>query len=1166
MLNTRLLLSSAMAGALLIAATPLALAQDTSAASPLDSLQPVTDDMLKNPDDGDWLMWRRTYDGWGYSPLDTINKDNVKGLDVAWTWSLTNGATETTPIVHDGVLFIFNYADKVQALNAKTGDLLWEYKRDLPQELIAAGGNSLAKRNMAIYGDNLILASSDAHIIALDAKTGQVAWDKQTEDWSKGWRYTSGPFIADGTIIQGMTGCGNAEPGGCFVTGNDPNTGEELWRVYTIARPDTEDGKTWNGLPLASRMGASAWISGSYDPEQNLVFQGVGQPYPWIAEMRGTMPAKEGEEVSSLYSDSTLAIEPKTGKLAWHHQYLKDDTWDLDYVYERQLIDLPYKGEDKKMLVTTGKLGIIEAIDRTNGDFLWAKETVPQNVVSGIDEATGEKTINQDAIPHIGETTVNCPADPGGRGWPATAYSPKTETLYLPLNEFCSNTTPQPVDQGQVYTGGGRATFARVPVAQQRRQYRPDRRDQDDRPVDPVVASPALAADQRRAADGRRPRLRRHLGPLVPGVRRRERQGAVGDPHQQRCELVPDQLRGGRQAVHRRRGRQRLQRRAVVGDAHPRAAEPGRRLLAVGVRAAGEDRHGVGELSTCVTGAALAAAPASSLPSNECVAARMSSRKGGNELRMIWRRTRIGSALAGLAMVLAGTTVASAQGTPYLPDDWKYGRREDNGTLRYCIDPRDPEWTVANEIAKTLADALLLTPAPTMISDKIVTAGWTTLYQHLRSDCDVYFGFKLIPGAYPGWLALSRSYYDASYVLAVTAPGWGSLADIPPDRPVGTAIGTSARLHLHQVSPDPAGGAALAAVPDGRQQRRTRRAGGRYRRSGPRLGPGGVGAEAERPGLRQRAADRHRAAADDDARNGRRDARQRELPAQQSRQGDRRARGRRHAAGDRRRRPVSRDRGALIPMAQQGLRPSPGREAATGEGIVVAGLSKRYGRTLALDGIDLTIGAGELFALLGPNGAGKSTLVHILTTILAPDAGSATVAGYDVVRQPLAARRTIGVVFQEPSLDDRLTVAENLEFHGLVYGVPRALRRSRITELLALVELSEWRDRLVRSLSSGMKRRLEIARALIHDAKILFLDEPTVGLDVQSRERIWGYLAQLKAERGLTLVVTTHYIEEVEDCDRVCIIDHGHILAVDTPRRAEGGARAGSAARRAARR
>ena len=154
----------------------------------------------------------------------------------------------------------------------------------------------LAKRNMAIYDDKLIVATSDAHIVALDAKTGKVAWDHETADWAKGWRYTGGPFIVNGKIIQGMTGCGNAEPGGCFVTGHDIKTGAELWRVNTIAHPGDPNYDTWNGLPMESRFGASAWISGSYDPEQNLVFYGTGQPYPWIAEMRGTLPVKPGAQ------------------------------------------------------------------------------------------------------------------------------------------------------------------------------------------------------------------------------------------------------------------------------------------------------------------------------------------------------------------------------------------------------------------------------------------------------------------------------------------------------------------------------------------------------------------------------------------------------------------------------------------------------------------------------------------------------------------------------------------------------------------------------------------------------------------------------------------------------------------------------------------------------
>jgi alcohol dehydrogenase (cytochrome c) len=436
----------------LLLAGASAMAQAPQAANPVTSLTPVTDAMLRDPPASDWLMWRRTYNGWGYSPLDQINKDNVKDLRPVWTWSMTPGATETTPIVHDGVLFIFNWADKIQALNAA------------PEKLLADNPNIMSKRNMAIYDDKLVVATSDAHIIALDAKTGKIAWDHATADWTKGWRYTGGPFIVNGKVIQGMTGCGNAEPGGCFITGHDVKTGAELWRVNTIAHPGDPNYDTWNGLPLESRFGASAWISGAYDPDQNLVFYGTGQPYPWIAEMRGTLPKKPGMKTNAMYSDTTLAINPDTGKLEWYHQHLEDDTWDLDYVYERLLIDLPVNGETRKAVVTTGKLGIIEALDRTNGAWLWHKETIPQNVVAAIDPKTGEKTINVAAIPHIGQTTVNCPADPGGRGWPATAYSPKTGILYMPLNEYCSNTTPSPLDPGQAYTGGGRAIFARVPV------------------------------------------------------------------------------------------------------------------------------------------------------------------------------------------------------------------------------------------------------------------------------------------------------------------------------------------------------------------------------------------------------------------------------------------------------------------------------------------------------------------------------------------------------------------------------------------------------------------------------------------------------------------------------------------------------------------------------
>jgi alcohol dehydrogenase (cytochrome c) len=433
------------------------LAQD----KPIDTISPVTDEMLLSPPDADWLMWRRTYDGWGYSPLDQINKENVKDLQLAWAWGMTpGGRTQETPLVHDGIMYIQNSTHLIQALDAATGELIWEYQYELPDEVNPSG-----ERNKAIYGDKLFIATRDAHLVALDAKTGQLVWDQQVADYKKGFGYSSGPIVANGVIVQGMTNCSNAQPGGCFFTGHDPDTGAELWRVNTIARGDTPEGNSWNGMPLESRHGASAWIAGSYDPEQNLILAGVGQPYPWNVEIAGLTPKSSDPNVTNdaLYTNSTLAIDPSTGDLKWYHQYLPTDSLDLDYVYERMLIDLPVAGETRKQVVTTGKLGIIESLDRTTGEWLWAKETVPQNVVLSIDPETGKKDINPEVIPVIGETTFTCPADPGGRAWQATAYSDTTKALYQPTVEFCSNTTVNPLDPGTIYTGGGLQTYSRVP-------------------------------------------------------------------------------------------------------------------------------------------------------------------------------------------------------------------------------------------------------------------------------------------------------------------------------------------------------------------------------------------------------------------------------------------------------------------------------------------------------------------------------------------------------------------------------------------------------------------------------------------------------------------------------------------------------------------------------
>ena len=215
--------------------------------------------------------------------------------------------------------------------------------------------------------------------------------------------------------------------------------------------------------------------------------------------------------------------------------------------------------------------------------------------------------------------------------------------------------------------------------------------------------------------------------------------------------------------------------------------------------------------------------------------------------------------------------------------------------------------------------------------------------------------------------------------------------------------------------------------------------------------------------------------------------------------------------------------------------------------IQASGLVKKYGELEAVRGIDLEVHSGEIFGFLGPNGAGKSTTISMLCTLLTPTAGSASVAGINVMQDPAAVRQRIGLVFQDPSLDDQLTGRENLEFHAFIYSVPAAERRQRIDEMLELLQLSDRAASQVRTYSGGMKRRLEIARGMLHQPQILFLDEPTLGLDPQTRKSIWTHLNELRSKKGVTIFMTTHYMDEAEYCDRIAIIDRGRIVALGTP-------------------
>ena len=451
----RLLKASALGLPILVLSATAGLTQQ-QAADPTRNITPVTDAMLRNPPPGDWLMWRRTYNAWGYSPLEQISKANVKNLKVAWTWSLTNGPTETTPIVHDGVLFIFNYADKVQALDAANGDLIWEYKRDLPAKLLADAGNPLAKRNMAIYGDNLLVATSDAHLVALDVKTGKVVWDHAVADPKAGYRISGGPLVARGKVMMGTQDTGGRSQGGNFIVGLDAETGAEAWRFHTIAQPAEAGGNSWNGLPVEKRNGGSVWIPPSYDAVHNLALFGTGNTYD-TAGLRDRIKS-DGVTNDALYLDSTLAINPDTGKLAWYFQHQANGQWDLDWAFERQVMQIRVNGEVQSVVVTAGKQMIFDMVEAETGKYLrsldHARELGLQNVVTAIDPKTGAKIIDASLMPGDGKTKTVCPHVDGGRDWMPSSFDAASKILYMPWVEACMDLVPVAAgERGSLTTG-----------------------------------------------------------------------------------------------------------------------------------------------------------------------------------------------------------------------------------------------------------------------------------------------------------------------------------------------------------------------------------------------------------------------------------------------------------------------------------------------------------------------------------------------------------------------------------------------------------------------------------------------------------------------------------------------------------------------------------------
>jgi alcohol dehydrogenase (cytochrome c) len=432
------------------AGVPAALAQ-------VKDFKPVTEQMLLNPNPGDWLMPSRTYDWQRHSPLNQINRQNVGQLRMAWVRGMATGIHENIPIVYDGVMYVVNPGAVIQALDATNGDLIWEYKRKLPDDIGQVIGSPGRTRNLAIYEDSIFYTAPDGYLVALDARTGTERWATMVHDYKIRAQHTSGPIVVQGKVISGRS-CPAPETtrAGCFLAAHDPHTGKELWRFYATPAPGEPGGDSWGDLPLEQRM-ASFWgLPGSYDPVRKLVYWGISNPAPYTRMKRhgGDPDAIPRSAPADLYSNSTIALDPDTGKLDWYYQHLPGDDWDSDYGHERVLLrtrvnpdprevkwissQLP-RGQQRDVAVVVGEPGGMFLLDRDSKQFLWATPfpyDTPDFIISKVDPETGKTFINWDRVfKKDGERHTICYSNTRSY-WP-TAYHPGQNALYIPYVDLC---------------------------------------------------------------------------------------------------------------------------------------------------------------------------------------------------------------------------------------------------------------------------------------------------------------------------------------------------------------------------------------------------------------------------------------------------------------------------------------------------------------------------------------------------------------------------------------------------------------------------------------------------------------------------------------------------------------------------------------------------------
>ena len=413
---------------------------------------PLTDAMMRNPDPGDWLMIRHDYRANNYSTLNQITAQNVKDLQLRWVWAMNEGTNQPAPLVHGGVMFVNNPGNIVQALDAKTGELIWENR--IGQSAIGS-----SQRGIALYDDKVYITTSEAHIYALDARTGKNVWDTVIGDRKDGaYSTSSGPIIVKGKVIQGLGGslCDQYRDEKCFISAYDAQTGKLLWKFYTVAKEGEPGGDSWGKLPSLFRAGGDTWITGSVDPELNLTYWGVAQSKPW---MRASRQSGNG---ATLYANSTVALDIDTGKLAWYYSHAPGESLDLDEVFERVLVD----DNGQKLVFSAGKTGILWKNDRKTGKYLGHKETVFQNVYDSFDPQTGEPHYRNDIVEQqVGEWIQSCPTSEGGHNWHAMSYHPGTNELIIPVSQSCQEMNAQKIDlvQGGGSAGGAARRFYESP-------------------------------------------------------------------------------------------------------------------------------------------------------------------------------------------------------------------------------------------------------------------------------------------------------------------------------------------------------------------------------------------------------------------------------------------------------------------------------------------------------------------------------------------------------------------------------------------------------------------------------------------------------------------------------------------------------------------------------